>query len=205
MTNASLTQLLVITDRSGSMASCAGEMRNALNQYFKEQAEVEGECVVDYVQFDNQYDVVYTDRPVSEAYAVLDPRGSTALLDAIGKAVTDLGKKLADKPEDERPGTVVVVTITDGYENSSQEWKPDTVKALIKEQEDKYNWNFTFLGANIDAVSVGASFGFNPDHSLTYSTSNTGAMSASLHSHTHTIRSGGKGGYTDEDRKSQGV
>jgi hypothetical protein len=205
MTNENLTQLLVVTDRSGSMATCAGDMIGGLNTFFDEQAKLDGECVVDYVQFDNEYEVVFTDKPVSEARAQLVPRGSTALLDAIGKAVTDLGKKLADKPEDERPGTVIVVTITDGYENSSREWTAETVKELIKNQEDKYNWNFTFLGANMDAVAVGRQFGFNPDTSLTFDTTNVAAASASLSGYATNTRSHLPNAYTDEDRESQGV
>lgn len=205
MTNADYTHMLVITDRSGSMMGLEKEMINALNTFFYEQAKMDGKCLVDYVQFDNTYDVVFTDTPVGKARAVLDPRGSTALLDAVGRGCTEFGAKLAGKDEDERPGTVIVVVITDGQENASHEWTAAKVRELIKEQEEKYNWNFTFLGANLDAVSVGASFGFNPAHSLTYSPSNVGAMSSSLHSHTHSIRSGVVRGYTDEDRTSQGV
>lgn len=205
MTDSNYTHLLVIVDRSGSMSGLEQDMIGGINSYFAEQAKLDGKCLVDYAQFDTIYEEVFTDTPVADAKAVLVPRGGTALLDAIGKAATDLGKKLADKPEDERPGTVLVVVVTDGYENSSTEWTNAGVKALIKNQEDKYNWQFTFLGANMDAVAVGASFGFNPNTSLTYDTSNIAAASASLHAHTHRVRGGDFTGYTSEERAAQGV
>lgn len=177
MTDKNYTHLLAIVDRSGSMSSCQSDMRGGLDELFKSQAKVEGKCLVDYVQFDTEYELVFEDTDVSEAKAVLTPRGATALLDAVGKAVTDLGEKLAKLDEDARPGLVQVVVVTDGYENASRDWRADGIKKLINDQEEKYKWDFVFLGANMDAVAVGASFGFKSDKSLTYDTSNIGAMS----------------------------
>lgn len=205
MTDSKYTHLLVIVDRSGSMAPVAADMIGGINEFFSAQAKLDGKCLVDYAQFDTVYEEVFTDTPVADAKAVLTPRGGTALLDAVGKAATDLGQKLADKAEGARPGTVMVIVVTDGYENSSREWTADSVKALIKKQEDKYNWQFTFLGANMDAVAVGASFGFNPNTSLTYDTHNIGAASASLSAHTHRVRGGDFTGYTQDERDSQNV
>jgi hypothetical protein len=184
-------------------------MRAALDTFFQDQAKEEGVALVDYVQFDNSIETVFTDRKVSEAEAVLQPRGSTALLDAVGKSVVELGEKLAGKDEDKRPGLVQVVVVTDGYENASQDWNATKIRDLIKSQTDKYNWDFVFLGANMDAQQVGASFGFDRDKSLTYNTNNTGAMSSSLSSYTSNTRSNVRSGvaaaavsFSDEDRKS---
>lgn len=200
MTNSNYTHLLTIVDRSGSMYPVQEDMRGALNEFFKSQAEAEGKCLVDYVQFDGTVEYVYRDKPVAEATAILEPRGSTALLDAIGLAVTDLGKRFAEMSEDERPGTVVVAVVTDGYENSSREWTAETIKALIEQQEDQYNWDFTFLGANMDAVAVGGAYGFKAEKSLTYNTAFAGATAQSLSAHVHRTRSGDKTGYTSEER-----
>lgn len=200
MTNPNLTQLLVILDRSGSMTACRSDMELGLNEFFKNQAKEDGTCVVDFVQFDDRYNVVYTDRDVNEAKAVLEPRGMTALLDAIGRGVTDLGAKLRNLDESDRPGTVIVIVVTDGMENASREWSASKVRELIKRQEDEWDWNFTFLGANMDAVEVGNSFGFNRDHSLTYDTNNIGAMTASLNTYTTNTRSHLLNAYSDDDR-----
>lgn len=203
MTDAKYTHLLVIVDRSGSMGSIKNDMVGGLDAFFAEQAKDEGVTLVDYVQFDDTYEVVFTDRPVADAKAVLEPRGMTALLDAVGKGATDLGKKLAKLPEARRPGNVIVVVVTDGYENASREWNAAGVKALIKEQEEKWNWTFTFLGANMDAVAIGASFGFSTDYSMTYDTANVGAMTASLASNVTRTKGGDRRGYTQDERESQ--
>lgn len=204
MTNKDLTQLLIIVDRSGSMSMSASDMVGGLNTLFEDQAKLEGECVVDYVQFDNEYEEVFTDTPVADAKAVLEPRGSTALLDAIGKAVTALGEKLAAKDEADRPGTVLVAIATDGHENSSREWTRLGVKNLITTQRDKWNWDFVFLGANMDAVAEAAQFGIAAGSSITYDTKNTGQTMSSLSTYAGTTRSAGANTqtFTDEDRKN---
>lgn len=184
MVDKNYTHILVIVDRSGSMHSIRKDMIGGLDAFFKTQAEIEGKCLVDYVQFDSRYDKVFEDTLVADAKAVLEPRGSTALLDAIGKGVTQLGKKLDELPEAHRPGLVQVVVVTDGYENSSREWTAESVKSLIKQQEEDYSWDFVFLGANMDAVAVGQSFGFSGDKSLTYNIGNVGAASATLSGYT---------------------
>lgn len=201
MTDSNYTHLLAIVDRSGSMMSCDTEMRNALNTLFAEQAKLDGKCLVDYFQFDNMFETVFQDVDVANAKAVLEPRGSTALLDAIGIAVTQFGKKLADKHEDERPGKVIVAVITDGYENASQEWRADKVRELVRQQEEKYGWDFTFLGANIDAEQVGTMYGFQRDKSLTFSTANTGHTVSMLSTYVGATRGGANVTYSDEDRR----
>lgn len=203
MTDSKLTQLLVIVDRSGSMSSSASDMIGGLDELFKEQTKLDGECVVDYVQFDTEYDLVYTDKPVSKAKAVLVPRGSTALLDAIGKGVTTLGEKLVAKPEDERPGTVIVVIATDGYENASREWTREKVKELISGQRDKWNWDFVFLGANMDAVAEAALYGIPSASSMTYDTTNSGPATASISTYVGSTRTHGANTqqFSDKDRE----
>lgn len=184
MTNPDYTHIAVVVDRSGSMSSIADDMVGGLNEFFVEQAALPGTCLVDYAQFDDRYELVFQDKPVALAKAELSPRGMTALLDAVGKTVTTLGTKLAGMKEDERPGKVIVVVVTDGYENSSREWNAKSIKELVKKQEDEWQWDFVFLGANMDAVAVGQSFGFDPNKSLTYDTANVGAMASSLNSYT---------------------
>lgn len=203
MIDSNYTHILAVVDRSGSMYGIQEDMRGALNEFFKSQDQADlGKCLVDYVQFDDSYDLVFEDKDVSEAEATLEPRGMTALLDAIGKSVTDLGKKLSRLDEDKRPGTVVVVVITDGMENSSRDWTRTTVSQLIKRQEEKYNWEFTFLGANMDAVSVGAAMGFKPGKSITYNTDKTGATSQVLAASVTRTRSGLDSTYSDAERSS---
>ena len=87
------------------------------------------------------------------------PRGSTALLDAVGRAINETGDRLAKTPEQDRPGLVVFVIVTDGQENSSKEFSKARIKEMIDEQQKKYNWQFTFLGANQDAFAEAGGIG----------------------------------------------
>lgn len=176
-------------------------MKNALNSYFEEQAKIEGKCLVDYAQFDNTFEYAFLDTPVANAKATLDPRGSTALLDAIGRSVTTLGEKLAKLSESNRPGKILVVIVTDGYENASQEWTYEAVSKLVTEQTDKYNWNFVFLGANMDAPQVGKQLGISYGSSITYDMGSLDGTSMALSNYTTALRSAGAAAFSDEDRK----
>ena len=202
ITDSNYTHVLAIVDRSGSMYTIAKEMTAALNHFFADQAKLEGVCLVDYVQFDGHYEKVFEDVVVGEAKAVIEPRGSTALVDAIGKGTVELGEKLSNLPEARRPGKVLVVVVTDGGENSSQEWKADQVKKLVSDQQDKYGWDYVFLGANMDAVATGNMYGFKSDKSMTYDVNNTDVTMASLSNYTTQYRTVGSAAFTSEDREN---
>lgn len=169
MTDTNKTLIAALLDRSGSMQGIAADMRGGFDSFIAKERGQTGATVVTLAQFDDRYDIVYTDRPVDSVPPLtLEPRGMTALLDAIGRFVTGVGAGLAALPEDERPGDVTVLVMTDGHENASAEWTVESVRALIAQQETVYGWDFVFLGANMDAVEVGTNLGFAPGKSLTY-------------------------------------
>ncbi len=169
MTDASLTHLYFLLDRSGSMQSIKSDTEGGFAAFVEEQRKAAGSCRVTLAQFDDTYEVVYADRDVRDVPPlVLAPRHTTALLDAIGRLITDAGRRLAATPEDRRPGTVVVAIMTDGLENASREWTHAAVKALIEQQERDYAWQFLYLGADQDAIEVGRSIGVAAGNSLTY-------------------------------------
>jgi hypothetical protein len=97
----------------------------------------------------------------------------TALHDAMGRLITDAGNQLAALPESRRPGTVIVAIMTDGLENASKEWTAPAVKALVEQQTTQWGWQFLYLGADQDAIEVGASVGIGRDRSVTYSRGKT--------------------------------
>jgi len=182
----------------------ARQMVEALNDYFRSQAEVPGKCLVDYVQFDTRYELAYSDKEVAASRAVINPRGGTALLDAIGKAVLELKAKLKALPEVHRPAKVQVVIVTDGEENSSWQYNYEQIKSLVKKQTKK-GWDFVFLGANIDAVSVGSNFGIVPEKALTFNIASAAAVgntSNSLSAYTTNYRGLGASAatFSDDDR-----
>ncbi len=169
MTDPNLTHLYFLLDRSGSMQSIVEDTVGGFDAFIAEQRKTSGECKVTLAQFDDAYEEVYADRPIADVPSlVLQPRGTTALLDSIARLVNDAGERLAALPEDERPGTVIVGIMTDGLENASREWSHPQVKALIERQTNDYAWQFLYLGADQDAVEVGMSIGVGAGHSVTY-------------------------------------
>ena len=176
MTRSDLTHLYFLLDRSGSMQSIKADTEGGFAAFVEEQKRAPGECRVTLAQFDNDYDVVYAERALADVPALdLQPRGSTALLDAMGRAITDAGARLAALPEDQRPGTVIVAVMTDGMENASQEWTHPAIKALVTQQTDQWGWQFLYMGADQDAIEVGAQLGVDRAHSVTYGRRRSGA------------------------------
>jgi len=170
MTDQNLSHIYFLLDRSGSMTSIRTETIAGFDAFIAEQRKVPGTCQVTLAQFDDQYDVVYVDRDV-HAVPTLDltPRGSTALLDALGRLIVTAGERLEALPEDKRPGSVVVGVMTDGYENASRDWTHERIKALIEQQTRDYHWEFLYLGADQDAIEEGSKMGFAAQKSMTYS------------------------------------
>lgn len=179
MTNPDYTALLFIIDRSGSMGSIKADMEGGINGVLEEQKKIPGEVTVDVAYFD--YELTYDQRFLSLESASIDimPRGMTALHDAIVSSTTQFGEALSQLPEEDRPGTVMVVIVTDGHENASREARISDVKNLITRQQDVYGWEFVFLGANQDAMETGDSFGLRKGASMTYAATRGGTMDAS--------------------------
>jgi hypothetical protein len=179
MTDSEKALIAVLLDRSGSMESIKSDTEGGFNAFIDDQCKQPGEAHVTLAQFDTEYEVVYSDRPVADVDRLqLQPRGMTALYDSLGRLITDVGAQLATTPEAERPGKVIVLVMTDGHENSSREWTHEAVSKAIKRQERDYSWEFIFLGANMDAVAIGQQLGFAADRSMTYATTSEGVSSS---------------------------
>ena len=212
MTDPDLTHLYFLLDRSGSMQSIREDTIGGFDAFIAEQRTQPGQCRVTLAQFDDRYEVVYSDRPIGEVPGLqLQPRGTTALLDAIGRLVTDAGERLAALPESERPGTVIVGIMTDGHENASKEWSHAAVKALIEQQTRTYGWEFLYMGADQDAIEVGTGLGVPEARSVTYSRRSSRAAMASTSAvvgRVREARAAGRStadvGYTDAEREASG-
>jgi len=130
------------------------------------------------VQFDDQYDTVYLDKDINLADKLTDatfqPRGMTALFDAVGRTINSVGQRLASLSETERPDKVLLVIMTDGFENSSREFNAAKVGEMIKHQRDNYKWEFMFIGANQDAVLSAQEIGIPAAAALTYAANEEG-------------------------------
>ena len=169
MTDRNLTHIYVLLDRSGSMESIKTDVEGGFDAFVGEQRATPGECRITLAQFDTEYQVVYADHPVADIGSLaLRPRGSTALLDSMARLIIESGRRLAELPEEQRPGTVIVAIMTDGLENSSREWTHAAVKRLVEHQTTAYAWQFLYLGADQDAIEVGSQVGIPAAQSVTY-------------------------------------
>ncbi len=167
-----LTELVFILDKSGSMAGLESDTIGGYNSMLEKQKAVDGECIISTVLFDHSY-VLLHDRidiravsPISEnEYAV---GGSTALLDAIGRTIHKIARAQKYTAHDYRAEKVMFVIITDGMENASREYSPETIRGLIEMEKTKYGWEFIFMGANIDAVQTAGRYGIGADRAVDY-------------------------------------
>ena len=173
-----LTELVFILDRSGSMSGLEADTIGGFNSMVEKQKSNDGEAYISTVLFDHE-SVVLHDRKdlrsispmTEEEYCV---RGSTALYDAVGRAIRHISivHKYA-RPEDVPEHTMFIIT-TDGMENASREYDSAAVKRLIDERKEKYGWEFIFLGANIDAVEAAGRIGIGADRAATYRSDDVG-------------------------------
>ncbi len=184
-----LTDITLVVDRSGSMASCQAEAQSGINAFIKDQKEKPGDAIFSLLQFDTEHEYVFNAVPIKqvEKYALV-PRGMTALLDAVGKAITETGSRLDKMPEVDRPGLVVVAIITDGQENASNEYKRSKIKEMIEHQQSVYGWQFTFLGANQDAFAEAGSIGINFNATANYAADKSVLMYSGLSKNVNRMR-----------------
>lgn len=179
--NQNLMEMIFILDRSGSMEHLTEETIGGFNSLVEKQKSEEGEAAVTTVLFDDMYEILHEHRPIQEVKRLTRKeyyaRGCTALLDAVGLTIDRAGSRFAELPEEERPGKVIVVITTDGYENASRIYTKDRVKKMIELQQNVYKWQFLFLGANIDAVGAADSIGIRPCMARNYTASPAGVES----------------------------
>jgi hypothetical protein len=166
------SEIAFVLDRSGSMGSCREPAIEGFNSFLQEQQRTEGLAKLTLILFDDEYLVPIDALPVAEILPLNGesyvPRGSTALLDAVGRTIDELGARLASLPEQDRPVQVIVAILTDGLENSSQNYTWQQIAAAIKRQSEQYRWTFLFLGANQNAIATAAQMNIRAANAAAY-------------------------------------
>lgn len=142
------THIAFVLDRSGSMGHMAAEAAGSVNGTVKSLKDIKGSKAITINQFDNIFEstcsaVAVTKVPELIAGDNYRPRGTTALYDAIGRTIVELGNKK----------NVLVYIVTDGAENASHDYNYETVTALINEKTAK-GWKFEYLSSDIEAVKA---------------------------------------------------
>ncbi len=172
MSRKGLTELVMILDRSGSMGGLESDTIGGFNGMIGKQKKEDGEACVSVVLFDDVQEVVCDRTDLRDVRPMTDRqyfvRGSTALLDAVGRAIRHIGNIHKYAREEDVPEKTVFVIITDGLENASREFTYEKVRGMIERQHERYGWEFIFLGANMDAVAEAARFGISASRAARY-------------------------------------
>ena len=167
-----LTELVFILDRSGSMAGLESDTIGGFNAMIEKQQREAGEVFVSTVLFDDEAEVIHDRAPIGNVKKLTEAdyyvRGCTALLDAVGGAIRHIANVHKYAREEDRPAKTLFVITTDGLENASRKYSFMGLKKLLQNQQEKYHWEFLFLGANIDAIKVAGCMGIKQDRAANY-------------------------------------
>ena len=173
-----LTEVVFILDRSGSMSGLEADTIGGFNSMIAKQQKEEGEALISTVLFDDRTEVLYDRVPVGRVEPMNDRqyyvRGCTALLDAIGGSIHHIANVHKYAREEDRPEKTLFIITTDGMENASRTYGYDRVKEMVEKEQDKYGWEFLFLGANMDAIEVAGRFGIRADRAVNYECDSVG-------------------------------
>ena len=167
-----ITELVFVLDRSGSMSGLESDTIGGFNAMIEKQKKQEGECYVSTVLFDHVCEVLHdrirlqdVPRMTTDHYTV---RGCTALIDAIGGAIHHIENIHKYARREDVPEHTLFVITTDGMENASHKYTTMQVKRMIEHHKEKDDWEFIFIGANIDAVETATDFGISYDRAVNY-------------------------------------
>ena len=167
-----LTELVFILDKSGSMSGLEKDTIGGYNSMLTKQKALEGVCRITTVLFDNTYELLHDRLDLNAVNTMTEKEyqvgGSTALLDAIGKTIHKISNVQKNTDPKYRADKVMFIIITDGEENSSVEYSSESIKKQIETMKKEFNWEFVFLGSNIDAVETASKFGINADRAVDY-------------------------------------
>ena len=182
MARANHTHILFILDRSGSMQSIHADVVGGFNAFLASQQSAEGTADLTLVQFDTRIETVLEGVDIRAVAPFrnedFEPRGSTALYDAMGSSMDALGRELAARREADRPENVVVAVMTDGEENASREYTFEQIQERIEHQRSYYNWEIVFLASELRTLNISRQMGVAREKSMRWSKSPEGVSAA---------------------------
>ena len=187
------THITMVIDKSGSMRGKETDVSGGFNKFITDQQKAEGDATLTLVEFADFYTkrFDFLDVKAIKPDYELCPGGSTALLDAIARAMFETGASLSAMPENKRPSKVLFIIFTDGEENSSRDNSFTDVQEMIKVQRENFNWEFLFFGADIDAIGTASKIGIGYGQTVQASKGKTGAVFSTASAATSNYRKTG--------------
>lgn len=175
------TELVFIIDRSGSMEGLESDTIGGFNSLLRQQQSVDGKALVTTVLFDDEYELLHDRVDIQKVKPLTEKdyttRGTTALLDAIGKTIHNIRKAQKEACEEDRSEKVMFFIITDGYENASRHYTASMIQDRIRHYKKKHGWEFLFFGANMDAIAEAAKIGIDANRAQNYRSDSVGTAS----------------------------
>lgn len=170
------TEIIFLLDRSGSMSGLENDTIGGFNSFVKRQSE-QGDTKITTILFDDRYEILHYNQKATDVCLTEKEyytRGNTALLDAIGKTIIDVGSRIANTAPKSKPNKVIMVITTDGQENASTEFDYATIQGMIRSQQKQHEWEFVFLGANIDVGEESVKLGIQKKYARPYQATQSG-------------------------------
>ena len=160
-----IMEVVFILDRSGSMSGLEADTIGGFNSMLQKQKKESDNVIWSTVLFDDRHKVIHNRVPIEKVEPLTEDdyyvRGCTALLDAIGRAVHHIGMCHKYLRAEDVPEKTLFIITTDGMENASREYSYRKVREMIEFEKEQYGWEFMFLGANMDAISVASRMGIS--------------------------------------------
>ena len=195
------TAILCVVDRSGSIEVARNDFEEALQGFLTEQGKQPGLVRVDFATFSTSYTLDHRMADPLSISVQIEPRGGTALYDAIGNCVNGFTAEMQALPPHARPSKTVILVATDGEDNSSVQFSAEGVRELLQAKQDVEGWEALFMGAEQDAVREGEKLGFKADACITFRLKGGSSHAAQAASRFVTdVRKGTRKGFTDEER-----
>lgn len=168
--NPPITEMVFIIDQSGSMMPLREQTVQGFNRLLEEQKQQRGIGHLSTLFFDTDFVWVHQHQELSGIRPLqmtdYQPRGMTALYDAIGMAIQAAKRHQKSMPKFRRPNQTLFVIMTDGYENASREYTLPMIRKMITKAQKKKGWTFLFLGADLDAQQMAGEMGMNKDYAV---------------------------------------
>lgn len=195
------TAILCVVDRSGSIQVARNEYEEALQGFLTEQGKQPGLVRVDFATFATSYTLDFRGVDPLSIDVRIEPRGGTALYDAIGHCINGFTSEMEKLPDHAKPSKKILLVATDSEDNASIQFTAEAVRELVQSKQDVQGWEALFMAAEQDAVGNGEKLGFKADSCITFKLHGGSKHAAQAASRfVSDVRRGSRKGFTESER-----